>query len=137
MIRFTVLGDPCGKQRPRVFTDKQGKSKAITPQKTSQYEQLIKWILINTLNVKPLVGSLEAQIRAYYSIPKSMNKKDRLLVEENKLRPTKKPDLDNVAKCILDACNGIAYHDDSQVVKLTVEKYYGDQPRVEVTLHEI
>lgn len=72
-----------------------------------------------------------------YSIPKSMTKKNRQLIEEGKLHPTKKPDLDNVAKIVLDSLNGIAYSDDSQIVKLNVEKHYSENPRVEVTLYEV
>ena len=34
-----------------------------------------------------------------------------------------KPDVDNIAKAVLDALNGIAYDDDSQVVELTVKKW--------------
>ena len=35
---------------------------------------------------------------------------------------TYKPDVDNVAKSVLDALNGVAYRDDSQVVSLSVLK---------------
>lgn len=35
---------------------------------------------------------------------------------------TYKPDVDNVAKAVLDALNGVAYKDDSQVVSLSVLK---------------
>ena len=66
-----------------------------------------------------------------------MTKKNRKLIEEGKLHPTKKPDLDNVAKIVLDSLNGIAYSDDSQIVKLNVEKHYSENPRVEVTLYEV
>lgn len=45
-----------------------------------------------------------------------------------------KPDSDNIAKAILDALNGVAYYDDSQVVGLTVKKEYGDSARVEVEI---
>jgi Holliday junction resolvase RusA-like endonuclease len=48
--------------------------------------------------------------------------------------PIKKPDLDNIAKAILDALNGVAWHDDSQVVELIVEKCYSFTERVEVEL---
>lgn len=91
------------------------------------------------MRVEQLTGEIEAEIKAYYAIPKSMTKKNRQLIEEGKLHPTKKPDLDNVAKIILDALNGIAYKDDSQVVRLHIEKEYADddKPRVEVILREL
>jgi Holliday junction resolvase RusA-like endonuclease len=48
----------------------------------------------------------------------------------------KKPDIDNVAKCFLDAMNGIVYKDDSQVVSLHVTKEYGTVGMVEVMVRE-
>lgn len=51
------------------------------------------------------------------------------------ISPTKKPDMDNVVKIVLDALNGFAWHDDAQVVDLSVMKVYTDQePFVRVEL---
>lgn len=36
---------------------------------------------------------------------------------------TFKPDVDNIAKAVLDALGGVAYDDDKQVVELTVKKW--------------
>ena len=120
-----------------MFTNNQGRSQAITPKETLSYENLVKWVYQNTYGARKLEGELEARIVAMYSIPKSMTKKNRKLIEEGKLHPTKKPDLDNVAKIVLDSLNGIAYSDDSQIVKLNIEKHYSENPRVEVTLYEV
>ena len=38
--------------------------------------------------------------------------------------PTGRPDVDNYAKAVMDALNGIAYNDDSQVACLTSRKQY-------------
>ena len=54
----------------------------------------------------------------------------------NLIRPAKKPDCDNIAKIILDSLNGIAYADDKQIISLSVEKYYGDTPKVCLILQE-
>ena len=51
--------------------------------------------------------------------------------------PLKKPDVDNVAKIILDALNGIAYRDDKQVVELYVKKSYAGESGVGVTISEV
>ena len=37
---------------------------------------------------------------------------------------TSKPDCDNLAKAVLDALNGVAWHDDAQIFNLLVEKWY-------------
>ena len=88
---------------------------------------------------------IHAEIDAYFLIPKAryrFHKKtnttdlDKLGLEmlENKVRPTKKPDCDNIAKIVLDALNGIAYYDDSQVVSLVVRKHYAETTHVKVVL---
>ena len=55
------------------------------------------------------------------------------------IRPTKKPDFDNIAKIICDALNGIAYKDDASIVSAIVEKYYADDdnPKVVATIQTI
>ena len=50
------------------------------------------------------------------------------------IRPTKKPDCDNISKVICDALNGIAFHDDSMIVELAVEKFYSENPCVDVVI---
>ena len=43
-------------------------------------------------------------------------------------------DLDNLAKAILDACKGYAYHDDAQVGRLLVERRAGERERITVRI---
>ncbi len=43
-------------------------------------------------------------------------------------------DLDNLAKAILDACKGYAYHDDAQVGRLLVERTPGERERITVAI---
>lgn len=48
-----------------------------------------------------------------------------------------KPDVDNYAKSVMDACNGLAWEDDSQVVRLEVSKEWappGEPGSVEVVI---
>ena len=103
-----------------------------------QYENLIKTCYYQT-GVNPFGADeeLRATIIAYYPIAKSTSKKKRQQMLAGLIRPTKKPDLDNVIKSILDALNKVAYHDDTQIVSLSVEKFYSDSPRVEVAISSI
>jgi crossover junction endodeoxyribonuclease RusA len=49
--------------------------------------------------------------------------------------PTTKPDLDKLARAILDALTGIAYKDDSQVTQLDAQKVYTfAEPGVYITV---
>lgn len=77
------------------------------------------------------------RIIAYYRIPKSQTKRNKELMKKQLLRPTKKPDMDNVVKIIADSLNQIAYRDDTQIVDCQCRKFYSDNPRVEVTIKEV
>lgn len=46
-------------------------------------------------------------------------------------------DLDNLAKAILDAIKGYAFHDDAQVARLLVERRVGERERITVTVTKI
>ncbi|MDB5461130.1 MAG: hypothetical protein JWO72_2871 [Caulobacteraceae bacterium] len=41
-------------------------------------------------------------------------------------------DLDNLAKAVLDAIKGYAFHDDAQVARLLVERHPGERERITV-----
>jgi len=53
-----------------------------------------------------------------------------------KIRPTKKPDGDNILKAVADALNGVCYKDDKCLIKMSIEKFYSDVPRIEVVAQE-
>lgn len=67
-------------------------------------------------------------------IPVSWAKEKQEMARTDAIYPTARPDLDNLAKSILDACNGVIYKDDAQIVDLITHKRYDDSPRVEVTI---
>lgn len=77
------------------------------------------------------------QITAYFEPLKSWPKKTRLNALTGVLRPAGKPDIDNVAKAVLDALNGVAYEDDKQVVILHCEKKYAETAQLQVTVTEV
>ena len=59
---------------------------------------------------------------------------------KGEMLPTKKPDVDNIIKIILDSLNGLAYKDDVQIVACTCQKLYvndDNEPRVEVKIEKI
>lgn len=145
-IVFNIPGEPMGKGRPR-FSTFNGYVRTHTPKETTTYEN--KVIMSYRQEHEEMVFAnnemIHAEIDAYFIIPKSryrFHKKtgttdlDKLGLEmlENKVRPTKKPDCDNIAKIVLDALNGIAYYDDSQVVSLVVRKHYAETTHVKVML---
>lgn len=136
-VRFTVLGEPQGKGRPRFGgKTKDGRTITRTPEKTVLYENLI------AVEYRRQVGgarfpdgeSLDLRVVAYFSIPASASKKKRGQMAAGELRPAKKPDMDNIVKVVADSLNKIAYRDDAQVVDCQIRKFYSHQPRIEVTI---
>ena len=134
-VKFTVLGEPAGKGRPR-FSTVGPYVKTYTPDKTVNYETLVKLEYERQCQNRrfPDKTPLDLRISAYYSIPKSASKKKRMLMRCHAIRPMKKPDNDNVVKIIQDALNSVAYHDDVQIVDCQLRKFYSDRPRVEVII---
>lgn len=135
-VKFTILGEPKGKGRPR-FIPQTGR--AITPKDTANYETLVRMEYVAQCQgfKFPDKAMLDMRIIAYYSIPKSQTKKNRELMKNRLLRPIKKPDMDNVVKIIADSLNQVAYRDDTQIVDCQCRKFYSENPRVEVTIKEV
>ena len=80
---------------------------------------------------------LKVSITFVFSPPKSYTKKKLKAIEEGVMYYTKKPDLDNLAKTILDAYNNVVYKDDSQVVTLSLNKEYGHADHVKINIQEV
>lgn len=57
-------------------------------------------------------------------IPQSYSKKRREWILKGFEQHTKRPDADNLGKAVIDALNGVAWADDSQIVQLTLRKEY-------------
>lgn len=143
-VRFTVLGEPQGKGRPRFVArynpaTQKSFGQAHTPEKTIVYENLIRTeYSFQIKNFRyPDDAMLDMRILAYYSIPKSASKKKRIMMLEGKIRPTKKPDMDNVMKVVADSLNQVAYKDDTQIVDAQCRKFYSEEPRIEVIIRQI
>jgi Holliday junction resolvase RusA-like endonuclease len=135
---ISIPGEPKGKGRPRYTKS----GHAYTPRDTAVYEQLVRLTFKGKYpQAMPFEKDtpLKAVICAWFSIPKSVSKTKRELMEKGYIKPTKKSDADNIAKIVLDSLNKIAYYDDAQVVELTVKKGYAhyDEPCVDVMISEV
>jgi Holliday junction resolvase RusA-like endonuclease len=143
-IQFTIYGKPTYKKRPRSRIVDRGAIgsfvQTYSDPEQQQSEKTIQAIAMQNRPPQLLEGQLGARITAYFPIPKSVSKKKKAKMMAATVRPTVKPDCDNLAKIYLDALNQIIYSDDKQIVSLTVKKFYDLTPRVEIeisTLMEI
>ena len=136
-VIFEVPGQPKGKERPR-WTMVSNTSIVYTPRNTRGYEDMIKiYYKINNFKAFKKDEALEVSAIAYYQIPKNTKKSHKLLMLKGKMLPTKKPDIDNIMKVVLDALNGIAYHDDSQVCKVNFMKMYSEDPKLKILIRNM
>ena len=136
MVMYTVYGEPVGKGRPR-FARRGTFVSTYTPQKTKTYEDEIRMMATAAMGAsEPLDTPVTVAIYIRVGIPASFSKQKRKDALSGILKPTKKPDLDNVAKCHLDAMQGIIILDDKLVVNLHVTKVYAETPAVEVMVKE-
>lgn len=134
LYEFEIPGKIIGKGRPRVNTTT---AIAYTPTRTREYEELVKqYFIMKYRGIKPLEGRLNINIIAYFEIPRSSNKNDKSEMLKNIISPCKKPDIDNIAKIILDSLNKLAFNDDNQITKLSIEKIYSSEEKVCVKIEQ-
>lgn len=134
IYEFEVPGKVIGKGRPRLNSYT---GVVYTPTRTKDYESLVEqYFLLKYPRFKVLEGRIKVSIIAYFSIPKTTKKADINEMLENNISPTKKPDIDNIVKSILDSMNKFAFKDDNQITKLEVEKKYSLEDKVYVKIKE-
>lgn len=130
-ITFEVPGEPRGKARPR-FSN----GHAYTDSETRAYEKKIAAYYHKALGGFrwPDETFLRIKVTAYYPIPKSATKTAAAGMQSGRILPSRKPDIDNVLKAVLDALNGVAYKDDSRVVCVEAEKLYSMTPKLVIEM---
>ena len=137
MIAFVIDGAAVPKQRPRITRGRQ----AYTPKKTRDYEERVRKSFRSSYHgdvpVFDAGTPVKVCIEVIQQIPKSWSNSKHLKAERGEIAPTtRNGDLDNIAKSILDACNGLVYEDDAQVTLLIVSKRYGSTPYATVKFGE-
>lgn len=122
----TMNGEVQAKQRPK-FNRKTGV--AYTPHNTTVFESTLRMLAqkaVEKAEGKPFENACKVFINITKKVPSSFSKKRRLEMCRAFTPVTTKPDLDNCAKSILDALNGIFYTDDKLVAELSIMKVYGE-----------
>lgn len=136
-IKFTVYGKPLAQKRHRHFS--RGKFTQIydpsSHDKTDFQKVLLQMKSENNIT-EPLKGDLSMKIVFVFERPKSHYRTGKYSGEIKESAPTehtKKPDLDNLAKFVMDSMNKMIFHDDSQVHNLLLIKKYSDPGEEEYT----
>jgi Holliday junction resolvase RusA-like endonuclease len=135
---FFVEGDPVPKGRGRIMSSG-NKRWNVTPAKTRLYEAAVRETAELAMAVRaprdgdigspqPYAGPLYARLTFHLPRPKTATR----------MWPFGRPDLDNLAKAVLDGLNGVVFHDDAQVCCMDLAKHYAvDRVGVQVEITEL
>ena len=134
-MRITIPIEPVSQLRPRA-TSRGGYTRVYDPPKVKAYKDNVRKFLEDYPIKKFSDVELDVKTKFYLPVQKSISKKERELRLSNVHRPKVKADLDNLAKSLLDALNGLVWDDDARIVHLELDKYYAEQPRIEIEVHE-
>ena len=131
-LTFSVPGDPVPQPRPRVST-RGGFARAYVPAKhpVHTYRKSIAAAALDAGATPTDEAPLAVILDLVFARPKSHMTKKGLRAGAPVLP---RYDVDNCAKACLDALNGVAWADDSQVARLVVEKSYGTEARTTVRI---
>lgn len=136
LFQFTIPHTPVAKGRAR-STVKRGRGgkpiltkdgqpivSTYTPEKTRDFEALVRDFAQQAARGEPLDCPVDLLVEFRFKIPSSYTKWQRDLAAEGMLHHTKKPDCSNLVKAIEDACNGVLFKDDGQVVGCVTDKVF-------------
>jgi Holliday junction resolvase RusA-like endonuclease len=114
-FEHTIPLAPHAKQRPRL-----GKGRTYTPEATERFERQCAWILRAYIGPRdPMLGPISVRVAFFLEAPK-----------KSKHGYPSSADIDNYLKSLFDACNGVVWKDDRQIVELTARKVFG--PKAEI-----
>jgi len=141
-VILTVKGEPKGQPRARAFAmpTKGGKPmiRMYDPATAEGWKSAIAdaWRASGSVRFE---GNIAVSMFLYFKRPKAHFRtgKNILQLRDETLKwHTKKPDADNVAKAALDALTTLgAWHDDSQVCQLVIEKFWArEEPFSVITI---
>jgi Holliday junction resolvase RusA-like endonuclease len=134
-ITFEIDGDVQAQQRPKFSRFGKGVS-VRDPQESKDYKSFVRLVASEHALDELITDPIVLHIDVYRKMPKAImnSKKKYQQVLDGALRPTTKPDIDNLVKGIKDGLSKVIWHDDSQVIELVARKFYSDKPKAVVTI---
>jgi len=134
-----LLGEAVPQGRPRITTIN-GYPRAYDPEASRTYKATLALLASQAMREQKLeitTDAVKLTVVVLHAIPKSMSKKKRIQAIDGSLRPTTKPDLDNIVKAVMDAFKAVVWRDDSQVVDIRALKFYADAPLIRIVVEAV
>ena len=136
VLRIVIPGEMRGKGRPR-FARRGAHVRAYTDEQTANAEAWVRACAVDQTGRHLLTSPVSLVMEISVAPPASWSAKKRKQALAGDLHPSDKPDLDNCIKLICDALNGIVWHDDKQVVRVTARKFYAPDPSTTLRICEV
>jgi Holliday junction resolvase RusA-like endonuclease len=147
-LTFRVAGVPVPKGSKRVVPIRRGgaliRHAAIEAPKVKQWETIVRETAhdaaVRAGLTEPSNAPVEVEITFWIQRPQGHY---RTGTHSDQLRPSApihpatKPDVDKLARAILDAITGILITDDSRVIRIAARKVYGWPPAADITIHAL
>lgn len=134
-MKITIPIEPVSQLRPRA-TNRGGHTRVYDPPKVKTYKDSVRTFLEDYPIKKFSDVELDVKVKFYLPVQKSISKKERERRLSHKVRPYKKPDIDNLQKSLLDSLNGIVWDDDAKITHIEAWKFYSEKPRTEIEINE-
>jgi crossover junction endodeoxyribonuclease RusA len=93
------------------------------------WQSAVSFVLQSAWSGPVMAGAVSVELTFHLLKPRSVPKR--------RVWPVVKPDIDKLARAVLDGMTGIVFRDDAQVCILLVNKVYADEAGVRVSAAEI
>lgn len=140
VIEFIAHGIPAPKGSLKAFV--RGGKAIVTNDnaKTKPWAMTVAYAASEAMRDGPafIVGPVHVSLAFVLPRPLAHRRRDGSVRPSAGLWSSKKPDLDKLVRCVLDALTAAGvWLDDGQVSRMLVEKLYGDAPCVSVRVERI
>lgn len=122
---YTISGRPISLKRPRfgngrVYDSQKNLKDRVAYELKAQHDYAL-----------PFDGPLKLEVTFYMPLPQRQSKKKH---QESHLPHYSRPDIDNLLKLLLDACNGVIIKDDALIANIVAQKVYSQIARTELII---
>ena len=138
--RFIVRGKPAPKGSMRALMPKGGKQPVVIAGNSSavkSWEASIRSEAAAAWPYPPTRDAVSVGLEFSMPRPKSHLRTNGQVKPDSPTSVSKKPDIDKLARPVLDALTAVVYADDAQVTELLCSKTYSDTPGVTVAIRRV
>ena len=133
-LRFEI--EPVQQARPRATRFGRG-IRLYDPPKVARYKRDLAELCRMQYHDKPLQGEISLKVVFFRPVQKSISKIERVRRVSGTHRPVVKPDPSNYLKSFEDALNGVLWADDAMIVHEEIDKFYSDNPHIELEVRNL